>query len=340
MKRVFLLIGLIVMYLTIAEIALEFRDFVRGYSSLIFDLSKQVLTGGNKVAESVNDRWRNSGNLQFPFRSQYILPPKAPNVKRIWILSSSYAEDIYLPVDAIWPNVLVSLLNRIKPGTYELLNAAKAGMDTLDGLEKLKKYYSIYKPDLVIAYNMSNEIIKMSRSLFVPARGFTSTGIEKKQWSDMIVENSTIYDKTVRLVRTRLVGEKILADSLGERNTRPFVLSQEKLKEFCRMHGILLVLCTFATEVTEHDNPDKVAESIRFLFAYNPYLSAKGWIRTVNDLNEKIRTVHEEAGTIIADLAKNLSGQPLLFRDYIHFTREGHKAVAKELVSIILEHNN
>jgi hypothetical protein len=335
-KRIYILIAMIAAYLILAELALEIRDVSRGYHAVFFDWVKSA-TKMYCEFNSPNDLLAADADVGFPFRSKYVEPLKRPGVKRIWILSSSYAEDIYIPMEEVWPNRLDFILEATRPGRFEVINAAKAGMDMTDGLNKLSRYYPIYVPDIIVSYNMTNDITKIARKSFSVANSSNIPASVITHWSDNIINNTTLYAKAVTTIRTRVISGKILADSLDYKETQSYDKSIEKLREFCYRKGIVLVMCTVATRDTKNSSYKKIAEDIRFLFASNPYLSAIGWVVTVDELNGRLRGIDEDKNTKIVDLAKDISGQDSLFRDFIHFTREGHMEVAKKLAGVILE---
>lgn len=324
------------------EIGLEYYDHVRGYESIVFGaLSRiRILGKSEPVQNQSNDiKWGNTDDLLFPFRSRYIEKERRPGIKRIWIMSSSMSEDIYLPPYAIWPNIMDAKLEKEAPGNYEVLNASKVGMNVQGGLIKLKKFYNIYKPDIVIFYDMSNDIIKLSRGIRKEDSSgkMTVSTTTEKSWFSEIIESISIYSKTKNVISTKIVRSMLLNDSLGTQGYNTYIGELKKMIAYCQEKEIKLILCTFPTRVGPSDNNRLINEIVGDLcFKYNHYLSARGWINTIKDLNEQIKLLSENEKVSFIDLEGSLTGKPQFFRDYVHLTPEGHIKVANIIASEIL----
>lgn len=343
MKKRYLLLLLFLGFLAVGEIGLELREYIRGYDSMLFGSGESMRISPHLQA-ATKDRfpiqWGSSNDPTFPFRSRYVTASNSKSNKKIWILSSSMAEDIYLPPSDIWPNMLELTLTEKKEGHYQVLNAAKVGMTIPDGLKKLQKYYHIYKPDIVIVYSMSNAINRLSRSL-TNNNSVSSNEIKKKHWTNKIAENTTLYAKARNVIGTRIIGMGMLNNFLEPNARQIFVNSLEDIKNFCNNHKIKLIICTFATEVGPLDNISSINGTVGSLcFKYNSYLSAKGWVNTVRDWNEEIRFFAANNHIRLIDLANVLTGNKAFFRDYVHFTRKGHQEIAKLISAEILKENH
>ena len=91
--RTFRVLFFILFFLILFETAAEVRAYFRGYNTILF---------GRNIPESNLDNPKPNSQIygptdSFPFRSSIISKEKTSETIRIWIASSSYSEDIYLP---------------------------------------------------------------------------------------------------------------------------------------------------------------------------------------------------------------------------------------------------
>jgi hypothetical protein len=112
-------------FLALIEVALECRAAGRGFKTHLFGQSPQR---AKNVAENDLDNDANFGPAQgFPFRSRIVDSRKKQDTIRIWIASSSHAEDVRMKVHDVFPVVIERELNR-RGFSCEVLNASRAGM--------------------------------------------------------------------------------------------------------------------------------------------------------------------------------------------------------------------
>jgi lysophospholipase L1-like esterase len=61
------------------------------------------------------------------------------------------------------------------------------------------------------------------------------------------------------------------------------------------------------------------------------YLSLSGWFETITRFNQTLKRVAYEEHIRLVDLDSVVSGHPEYFRDFVHFTPEGHQKVAEAI---------
>jgi hypothetical protein len=342
MRKLFILL-FVLCILFVSEIALEWREHVRGYRSPLFpsQFEEQIVREGPPgIREGGFADWGDSSSETFPFRSRKLDMKNGTKANRIWIISSSMTEDIYLAPSEIWPNIADSILEGQGTGSYVILNAAKVGMDIDDGLRKLEKYYQNFRPDIVILYEMSNTINKNVQKIFKENRNEENWQETKNPvWGGMLRE-SVLLSKANGLVKPLLVGNKILEDSVGNEGKEFYISRLLECKRVCEALNIRLIICTFATKVGKNDCPLAIARSVSFCFNYNTYLSVAGWLATVRELNDEIREFGQTHDVKIIDLEKRITGKEELFRDYVHFSKKGHQEIGKTVALELLESRN
>ena len=316
-------------YLLLLEGILEIRAHSRGFDTIVFGTFQR-----QNVATA--------DNPPLPPNPRATLTAAAPDKKRgetrYWIASSSHAEDSYLSRDVIFPSRLEKLLQ--KPGRVStVMNASHAGMDIEANREDLESRGANEKPDVVILYQMSTQITKLSKQLLSGKRPGSSTAKKaanskpapQPHWIAQVYENTSVYALLKGNVSNRLTGQRVLADSLGEQADLLFELQVKEFLNSAKKIGAEPVLCTFATSHTERNMPNIPREVTDLLFRYNVYLSISGWFDTITRFNQILKRIATEQHIRLVDLDAALSGHPGYFRDFVHFTPEGHQKVAETL---------
>lgn len=317
-------------YLLVIETGLEVRAYYRGFDTFLFGNFRRAESGTART-EKVSDL------LAVPLGSDAQVAESPVRSLRLWIASSSHAEDSYLSRETIFPTVLE---RRLRDDGIQamVINASHAGMDIEDNIADLKFRGPVFNPRYVILYQMSITIGSLSKQLLSGTnRSVGGQGIVKKdasrkdkmmRWAGWLVEQSAIYAQLKGHVTSRLATQRVLSDSLGsrgdmefEKRIRGFVLTTKRI-------GAVPILCTFATSHVRRDLSKFPASVVTFVFKYNIYLSLEGWVTTVERFNAIIRGIAEEEKVPLIDLDHEISGHHEYFRDYVHFTPEGHAAVA------------
>lgn len=313
--------------LVLLESLAEFRAHSRGFTTIIFGSFPREKV---PTTESSSPSGTNEVVVADTVK-------KKPGEMRYWIASSSHAEDVYLSREVIFPSRLEQLFQ--KPGIpVVVINASRAGMDIEANRADLESRGINLKPDVVVLYQMSLQITKLSKQFLSrnqpdpnKVKSFGTSKPARPSWITQLYENTSLYALLKGNVSTRLTAQRVLADSLGqqaelefERQVKEFVTSVRKLRAEP-------VLCTFATSHTQRNMPHVPGEVTDFLFRYNVYLSLSGWFETLSRFNQILKRLADEEHLRLVDLDAVLSGHPEYFRDFVHFTPEGHQKVAETI---------
>ncbi len=316
-------------YLVLLEGVLEIRAHSRGFDTIAFGSFQR-----QNVAKTDTPLPPTSTLAALASDT----PEKTTGEMRYWIASSSHAEDSYLSRDIIFPSRLEILLQR--PGaTITVINASHAGMDIEANRGDLESRGAREKPDVVILYQMSTQITKLSKQLLSGKQPRSSKKKEsdspkptpQPSWIAQGYEHTSLYALLKGNISNRLTGQRVLADSLGEPADRVFETQVKEFVHSARKVGAEPVLCTFATSHTKKNLPDVPGEVTDFLFRYNVYLSLSGWFETITRFNQTLKRVADEEHIRLVDLDLVVSGHPEYFRDFVHFTPEGHQKVAETI---------
>ena len=328
----------IAIFLAAAEIVLEARAARRGWGTLLF--SSETPDGKGAGSE------REYGpTADFPFRSPIVASERSAGVSRIWIASSSYAQDKRLPANAIFPTLLGRALTR-DGQPAQVLNASQNGHAIKNNVRELGELGDRWQPDVVLLYQMSNDVDLLSQEHY----GAASTpapedsdeqlldapeGPDSSQGSTRgalvrVVEETTLYHNIKSNLTARLAAGRQLVDRVDPRLE---VLFERELRSFVqavRTLGAQPVLCTFASSHASHDQ-ERATVTERTLLRFNLHLSLEAWIDAVARLNEVIRRVARDEQIALVDVARELTGQVQHFRDFSHLRETGHQEVARIL---------
>ncbi len=317
--------------LVLLEGLAEFRAHSRGFATIIF---------GSFQREKVP-----TTELSPPSKTNEVVVAdtmkKKPGEMRYWIASSSHAEDIYLSREVIFPSRLEQLFHKPEiPVT--VINASHAGMDIEANRADLESRGSDLKPDVVVLYQMSLQITKLSKQFLsgkqpgsTKGKSFETSKPTPPSWITQLYENTSLYALLKGNVSTRLTGQRVLADSLGQQAELEFEQQVKGFLDSARQVGAQPVLCTFATSHTQRNLPHVPREVTDFLFRYNVYLSLSGWFEAIDRFNQILKRVADEQHIRLIDLDRVLSGHPEYFRDFVHFTPEGHQKVAETIFAAL-----
>jgi lysophospholipase L1-like esterase len=315
------------------ELAVEYRAHLRGHDTLLFP----------RVARSEPPPKPGSARFgpteAFPFRSAIVPEERPPRTVRYWIASSSHAQDTGQRPERIFPNVLEQRL-RADGQSAQVLNAARAGMGIEGNLEQLARLAPRWRPDVVILYQGSLEINRLSQRHLaggtasadgVPTEGPAPNAVVR------LLESTTLYALLKTNVTTRISAARPLARRLP---AEAFADFEAMLREFVRgvrQQGAAPVLCTFAAMHDRDDLPDFSDDAVTSIFRYNPHLSLEGWIDAIERINALVRRVGAEQDVLVVEIGEALGGRSELFVDFVHFTAAGHAAVAEIIAAALSE---
>lgn len=264
---------------------------------------------------------------------------KAPGVTRLAVFggSTSAAPDG-------WVAQLADVLEERAPaGEYESLNFAQPAWTSQEAVAVMALLARDFSPDVVISHCVNNDL--------APMRGPTFRPDYSHYRKALTVDSGT---QLREVVKNRLTWR---LDSLLTRSSSAFVYARMWLSPGAPTTYSLNDLTTWPGEVMDRPLEAGVATYLRnlstlgllaedagatFVLTTMPAMEPERlltedvrgnpdprWLPLLEEQNERIRTLGEERGWLVVDLAA-LPLEPELFTDAIHLTREGdgHKARA------------
>lgn len=329
----------LVAYLAAIEIGLEYRAHRRGWESLLWggpvgqveDVAPRE--GASKVPET---RRAVGPRPDFPFRSVVVPRERSPGVFRAWVASASHAEDIYTDVQQIFPTRLQTRL-AARGAPSQVLNASRAGNTIGQNVRDLQTVAPRWRPDAVVLYQMSIDIVGLSKRYLAagPADGQAqqagpaTAALPAASPVARLAEQTSVYTLAKANVTPLVAAQRVLYDDLGADAENEFVQRLEEFVRAVRELGATPVLCTFATSYRRDELATLPFEVRQFMLRYNMYLSPRGWLDTIQRLNERIEQVARSEHVPLVDLAEAITGKRDLFRDFVHFSTVGHERVAE-----------
>ena len=320
--------------LAAGEFALELRASARGFRTLLF--------GAPVVAASASDG-EFGPSSRFPFRSRVAPRERRDGVTRIWIASASYAEHVRMPVEGIWPVLLQDELEA-RGLDVEVLNASQAGWELHRSVRTLRELGEAWAPDLVLVYQMSNDLDRIASALVGravdPEADLDAIPEPPPPPSDLdpteVARQTTAYE----LMRSKL--GPLVGDLRPQCDGRaPGINAAAAARVEARFRGVIAcgrelgatpMLVSFATAYPDPMQP-LPPEFAAGLKRANSLLSSEGWRRWVRLGDECMRRVAEAEGVPVLEVATALDGRPELFVDQYHFTPEGHQLFAMQLAN-------
>ncbi len=325
----------IVVYLVAIELALELRATRLGWPTLLIGGAMGAI--GEKQADPT---WGPSDD--FPFRSRRVAPERAAGRARIWFASASYGEDLQLPPDAVFPNLAATRL-RERGIECEALNASSAGNSVVWNARDLTEFGARYKPDVVVLYQMSNDIDELSTVIcgrgWVPSKERKTPAVEhgpkrvaaEANWLVRTVERTTAFKHLKSVITSRLTSARRLAPTLGEAGEALFEARVRAFLAACRQLDAQPVFCTFPTAYTRATIADTPLEYELNMLRFNEFLALEGWLDSVERFNAVLRRIASAEHVPLIDLAGSVAGRAQLFRDMWHLTQPGHVEVARRI---------
>ena len=319
------------LFLLSIEIALEVRAIGRGYGGVLLHREPGVSAPQTAATPEFGP------TPDFPFRSRITTPEEARAATSLWLASSSYGEDIYVPAQELFATRLADELEQ------PVLNASRGGKTIASNQADLEKLGPTYEPKIVLLYQMSNDIDLISERFAagLPAGATPGAGSAAGQSFAPVspwIQSMTTYRPLKSHVTSRLAEHLPLWDDL-DKHTPPgspsaeasFAADVEAFVDATLALGAKPVLVTFATAYGPGEAEEIPGDIVRQNLAMNIVLSAEGWTRAIASFNKTLKAIATRRGLVCIDLASEMRDRPELFRDLWHFTPAGHAHVAELL---------
>jgi hypothetical protein len=323
--------------LALVEGALEVRAAARGWNTVLFGQADTRPAASNGVVSPFGP------TESFPFRSRIVQQTKPAETFRIWIASASHAQDVRVSAGEVFPNQLDRMLNEAGH-RVEVLNASWAGHGIPANIAELRTLSDAWQPDIAILYQMSQEINRLAPMLLErgsspeqlrPAA--TQGGGEDPQNGGIsrLAEETTIYEVLRGNLTSRVTQQRLLHEHLDDAVVEEYERLVNEFADQAEASGLTPVLCTFATSHDRRHLGTIPSDFRASFFLTSQHLSVAGWLSVMERMNARLRAIAEERGLLLVDLNAQLGGKPELFRNWVHFNPEGHRAAAAAIMNAL-----
>jgi hypothetical protein len=318
-------------FLVAGEVLLEVRASRRGFETLLFSVPSAEANGTTATTSEFGP------TEAFPFRSPVMDP--AADALRIWFGSSSYAGDIAVPTDALFPNVVAEILEASLSRPVRALNRSVAGYSVESNVEQLGSEGPAWRPDVAVLYQLTNDLSQLTDRFAVSGGAdFEVAALASGSGDDRetiglsglvqsLYENTTLFAQMRGNVTPYLTRQRFLPDEAPPVTDALFRDRVERFVEVSQAVGARPVLMTLAT--LSQDATAIPIDLRNWSGRWAAHISAEGYYATVASWNGIIRDVARNRDVQLIDLAEAMRDQPEWFRDFTHFTVEGHRRVAE-----------
>lgn len=298
-----------------AECVVELRASGRGFDTVLFGgdpLERSQATPGYGPAPG------------WPYRSH--VPDPDDRRPRVWLASGSYLHDVHVPP----ASNAASRLNLALGAEVLVVNYSGAGWDMTHNTLMLRGEQAEALPGIAVLYQLTNDLTALARTGGQETQRQSGTN-NGDDFFSRTLERTTSYAHLTTAITARLASHSVQEDGLGVQGATGYASRVRDFIRACRERGVQPVLCTLARSTGGQDPATLRPEERRNMFRYIGNVSALGWLRTIDRWNDVLRRVAEEEGLLLIDVDRALTGRRELFRDLVHFTEEGHQALAEVL---------
>jgi lysophospholipase L1-like esterase len=288
-------------------------------------------------------------------RQGFIMPSKIHDQPDLTItfLGGSTTECTYVDEDNRFPYLVGRLLEgqtHLKVNSY---NAGRSGSNTLHCLNVLMNKVVSLKPDIVVLMENINDLAILmyektywnpnpSRSpLLEKLPDFKTVGQDLRQ-TFYLVRDLTFPNLSREMKKFFAMAQKSTGDEFqavrGQKITidpdllvREFTLNLQTFINICRARGILPVLMTQASRLTEH--PDPPIKKIMQKLEISQGITYGEFKQAFDLLNRTIREVGAQNQVLVIDLAQEIPPVKENICDVAHFNDQGSRLVAARIAA-------
>jgi lysophospholipase L1-like esterase len=288
-------------------------------------------------------------------RQGFIMPSKIHDQPDLTItfLGGSTTECTYVDEDNRFPYLVGRLLEgqtHLKVNSY---NAGRSGSNTLHCLNVLMNKVVSLKPDIVVLMENINDLAILmyektywnpnpSRSpLLEKLPDFKTVGQDLRQ-TFYLVRDLTFPNLSREMKKFFAMAQKSTGDEFqavrGQKIiidpdllVREFTLNLQTFINICRARGILPVLMTQASRLTEH--PDPPIKKIMQKLEISQGITYGEFKQAFDLLNRTIREVGAQNQVLVIDLAQEIPPVKENICDVAHFNDQGSRLVAARIAA-------
>lgn len=259
------------------------------------------------------------------FRDDEVVLPKPEGVFRIVCVGGSTTAE-GMTNELAWPNILEARLRDSLPGrTVDVVNAGIFALGAGGEAEHLPDYLAL-QPDLLIHYNLVNDVPQIVERWTDPAWAGTAGSLRR-----LLGRSRFVFDYMGFLLLPRSAALDRILDETS-------IAHLGRLAEACRAQGVDFAVATFARPDYEHLPPDERAfyEYRVGTMLWGRLVNMEGYCRLVDAYNRRVRAFCEREHLPCLDVAAAFTGGADLFTDICHLRTWGIEKKAEAFEQALL----
>jgi lysophospholipase L1-like esterase len=276
------------------------------------------------------------------FRGDEFSKVKPPNTVRIACLgaSTTYCPEVSSNA-AAWPSQLQRLLQtRYSDVRIEVINAGIQGLKASHSLKNLRYRVLPLQPDLVIFYEVHNDLVVDTRALAI-RRGLLDDNVGKlKGVNAFLAQKSLLFNLISRNLEIVWDNREVRTGKLSDiRRDLPdrFVGEIQQMHDLLSARHIPLVLSRFLVRF-RGDQPRKTQyENAEIAFVYMPWMTVDSLLDSFNLYNNAVARFARSRGIPFVEDSDHVPGDGVHYVDHVHLSDAGCKAMAERFARFVDE---
>lgn len=268
------------------------------------------------------------------FRGDEFSKVKPPNTVRIACLgaSTTYCPEVSSN-DAAWPAQLQRLLQARYPKVrIEVINAGIQGLKASHSLKNLRQRVLPLQPDLVIFYEVHNDLVVDTRALAIRQGLIDDNAGKPTGLNAFFLERSLLFNLVSRNVAILWNNREVKTGKLTE---IPRDLPDHFVGEFQEMHDLLsarhipLVLSRYLVRFRRNQPRKTQLENAEIAFVYMPWMTLDSLLDGFDLYNDAVARFARSRKIPFVEDSDSVPGDSVHFVDHMHFSDAGCKAMAE-----------
>jgi hypothetical protein len=333
-------------FLVVLEVCARLDDLVTWGAPLWGEYSQNRL----RLVDQLGPRCRPCGRFEkwqlnsHGFRGPELSMTKPAGVTRILLVGASETFGLQESPGNEYPAQLGRRLDQARPGRFEVINAACAGMSPPRIDQLLQAWLGQFKPDLVAFYPSPQFYLDDEP----PARAHTTTPTKERWFVPRLERRAKTWLRSLLPSHlqtwarqasiewyARRHGPNWLWREVPEDRVQAFRDDLRTLVQTTRSLGARPVLLThahrFGATLTPLDREQLVA-----LRKFYPRAATSLLVPFEQAMNRALLDTAQQMGVAAIDVEQRLGKNPELFADFSHFTDQGAQAMAELLSDELL----
>ena len=344
--KAFRLAVMAALFMAVLEVCARWDDVLTWQAPFWGEYSQEQLT----FTDALGPRCRPGGQFEkwrlnsFGFRGPEVAPAKAPGVTRVLLVGASETFGLYESPGHEYPAELQRVLDERRPGRFEVVNAACAGMSPPRIDRLLEPLLGQFRPDIVLFYPSPQFYLDDEP----PRAGHNVPPRRERAFTPRLLRRIKTWVKSSLPDQVQTLMREVSIDWRISRRGPDWVWTKapEDRVELFRQHlGALIgrvralgarpVLAThanrFGATLTERDRQQVVA-----LRSFYPRAPSSVVVPFERAMNRAVLETARENGVVALDLEQRVGKDPAFYADFSHFTDQGAHAMAEALSDELL----